>query len=282
MRLFVNRRLFCSGLATLPFASCMTSEPKDFKIGVCDWNIRSMGVPEAFSKTKEIGLDGIQLSYVPRHQDYDLRQKSVQQMYLQQAKKNNIEIASMAMGIFNKRPFSTDEDSAIWADECLDIMLGMNQKLVLFAFFGKGDIKGKPELQKKVISRLKALMPKAEKHGLTIGLETWLNQEEHMRILDAVGSESVKVYYDTANMEKMGYDIYKEIRWLGKKDAICQIHMKENGFLLGQGKVDFPRVKEALADINYQDWLVMESAIKGDMIVSYKHNAQYLRTLFNK
>lgn len=278
----MNRRLFCSGLATLPFASCMTSEPKDFKIGVCDWNIRSMGVPEAFSKTKEIGLDGIQLSYVPRHQDYDLRQKSVQQMYLQQAKKNNIEIASMAMGIFNKRPFSTDEDSAIWADECLDIMLGMNQKLVLFAFFGKGDIKGKPELQKKVISRLKALMPKAEKHGLTIGLETWLNQEEHMRILDAVGSESVKVYYDTANMEKMGYDIYKEIRWLGKKDAICQIHMKENGFLLGQGKVDFPRVKEALADINYQDWLVMESAIKGDMIVSYKHNAQYLRTLFNK
>ncbi|MCM8532736.1 MAG: sugar phosphate isomerase/epimerase [Lentisphaeraceae bacterium] len=277
----MNRRLFCSSLATLPFTSCMTSEPKSFKVGVCDWNIRATGVPDAFVKAKEIGLDGIQLSYVPRHKDYDLRQKSVQQMYLKQAKKNNIEIASMAMGIFNKKPFSTDEDSAVWADECLDIMLGMNQKLVLFAFFGKGDIKGNPELQKKVISRLKALMPKAEKHGLTIGLETWLNQEEHMHILDAVGSDSVKVYYDTANMEKMGYDIYKEIRWLGKKDAICQIHMKENGFLLGEGRVDFPRVKEALTDIDYQDWLVMESAIKGDWKKSYKSNARYLRKLFN-
>ena len=64
---------------------------------------------------------------------------------------------------------------------------------------------------RKVIDRLKKLAPKAEKYGLTIGLETWLNKEEHMYILDSVGSNSVKVYYDTANMLRKGYDIYNEI-----------------------------------------------------------------------
>jgi len=269
-----------SSLALIPFLG-QSEEKTDFKVGICDWNAKGKGLPEVFKTVKELGLDGVQLSYEPRHPTYDLREKKQQTHFLSEAKKHQIEIASMAMGIFNKYPFSSFDDAPQWADECLDIMLAMNQKLVLFAFFGKGDIKDKPELQKNVISRLKALMPKAEKYGLTIGLETWLNQEDHMHILDSVGSNNVKVYYDTANMEKQGYNIYEEIRWLGKKNAICQVHTKEVGNRLGEGKVNFPKVKEALADIDYKDWLIIESAVKGDWRESHIANGQYLRKLFN-
>ena len=237
-------------------------------------------MPAGFKVARELGLDGIQLSYVPRHEIYDLREKNTQQVYLLESEKYDIEIASMAMGIFNQKPFATDLDSLQWADECLDILHSLNQKIVLFAFFGKGNIKGQAKLQQNVISRLKELAPKAEKFGLTIGLETTLNKEEHMNILDSVGSNSVKVYYDTANMDRQGYDIYDEIRWLGKKNAICQIHTKEIGNRLGEGKVNFPKVKEALLEINYKEWLVMEAAVKGDWKESYLQNASYLRKLF--
>jgi putative membrane-bound dehydrogenase-like protein len=100
-------------------------------------------------------------------------------------------------------------------------------------------------------------------------------------ILDAVGSPSVQVYYDTANMEKQGYDIYKEIRQLGR-ERICEFHCKENGFLLGQGRVDFDRVKNAIDDIGYHGWLVIESAVgKGQGVPeSYAHNQKYLRSVF--
>jgi sugar phosphate isomerase/epimerase len=82
-------------------------------------------------------------------------------------------------------------------------------------------------------------------------------------------------------MDKMGYDIIKEINWLGKKNAICQIHLKENGNRLGQGEVNFPDVKQALHDINYKDWLIIESAIKDGWKESAQANGKYLNKLFN-
>ena len=102
-----------------------------------------------------------------------------------------------------------------------------------------------------------------------------------MRIMDAVDSPAVKVYYDVANMTKMGYDIYKEIRQLGR-DRICQIHCKENGFLLGKGLIDFQKVKAAVNDIGWQGWLVVEGAVPkgGDMFDSYVKNQKYLRSVF--
>ena len=93
-----------------------------------------------------------------------------------------------------------------------------------------------------------------------LGIESYLNADEHIRILDAVDSPAVQVYYDVANMNQMGYDIYREIRQLGR-DRICQIHCKENGYLLGQGKIDFQKVKEAIDEIGWQGWLVIEGGI---------------------
>ena len=73
-----------------------------------------------------------------------------------------------------------------------------------------------------------------------------------MHIINAVGSPNVKVYYDVANSNKMGYSIYEEIRWLGNEN-ICEFHAKENGFLLGQGRVDFKEFRKAIDDIKYKD-----------------------------
>jgi sugar phosphate isomerase/epimerase len=101
---------------------------------------------------------------------------------------------------------------------------------------------GEPQKQDEVIRRLKRVAPKAEKAGVVLGIESWMNADEHLRIVDAVASPAVRVYYDVANMTERGYDVPGEIRRLGT-EYICQIHMKENGNLLGRGKVDFPRVK---------------------------------------
>src|SRR5690606_16273925 len=102
----------------------------------------------------------------------------------------------------------------------------------LLAFFEKGDLRNDTVGQKEVINRLEAIAPKAEKAGVILGIESWLSAEEHMRIIDTVASENVKVYYDVCNSNDMGYNIYEEIRWLGKRGHICEFHMKENGFLL--------------------------------------------------
>jgi sugar phosphate isomerase/epimerase len=52
--------------------------------------------------------------------------------------------------------------------------------------------------------------------------------------------------------------------------------------LLGKGKIDFPKVKQALDDIGWTGWLVIESAtVKSKPLVEcYSENQQYLRSVF--
>lgn len=271
-----------SALAMLPALRAMggTAE-RLFKIGACDWSLGKRQDLAAMSVAQEIGLDGVQVSFGAGGEKYDLRETRVRAAYADASKKLGIDIAALAMGILNQRPYASDPDAEQWVKDCVEVMHKMHQRIVLLAFFGKGDINGKPDAQRAVIARLKRVAPRAEKAGVILGIESMLNADDHLRIIDAVGSPAVQVYYDVANMTRAGYDIYKEIRQIGK-DLICQVHAKENGFLLGQGKVDFPRVKDALNDIDWTGWLIIEGArIKGESLEEcYTQNQHYLRSVF--
>jgi L-ribulose-5-phosphate 3-epimerase len=51
-------------------------------------------------------------------------------------------------------------------------------------------------------------------------------------------SKNVLVCYNVGNSTQAGFDIAKEIRWLGK-DRICQFHFKDNPHFLGAGSIHF-------------------------------------------
>lgn len=257
------------------------NSPPLFRIGACDWSIGQRQNIAAFQVAKEIGLDGIQVSFDDVGTEFDLRKESARKAYAEAAQETGIAVASLAMGILNRIPYSSSPKAEQWVHDAVEVMPKMDQKILLLAFFGEGDIKGKPELTREVIARLKRVAPKAEKAGVLLGLETWLNVEEHLHIIDSVGSPAVKVYYDTANSNKMGYDIYKEIKTLGR-DRICQFHCKENGFLLGHGRIDFKKLRAIIDEIGYKGWLIIEGAVGDGLGIqeSYKHNQKYLREVF--
>ena len=58
--------------------------------------------------------------------------------------------------------------------------------------------------------------------------------------------------------------------------------MKENGSLLGQGVIDFQKVRRALDDIGYEGWMQIEGAVPPGkpMFESYKQNCAFLRKVF--
>jgi sugar phosphate isomerase/epimerase len=110
-----------------------------------------------------------------------------------------------------------------------------------------------------------------------IGFENLLNAEDNARVMDRVGSRAFMIYYDVGNATNMvKVDAAKEIRWLGKK-RICQMHFKDRGYL-GEGKVDFPAVLSAVADIGFEGYANLEtSAPSGDMEKDLQRNIDYLR-----
>lgn len=269
-------------LACSPALSLLAAD-KDrlFKIGACDWSIGAAGNPSAMKIAREIGLDGVQVSFGKPGEAYDLRRQEVRDEYQKACREQKEEICSLAMGILNQIPYSSSPETEGWVNDCIEVLPKLGVKIVLLAFFGEGDIKNKPELQKEVIRRLKKAAPLAERAGAILAIESWMNAADHMRILDAVASPAVKVYYDVANMQKEGYDLYSEIRQLGR-ERICEIHCKENDSLLGEGLVDFRKVKEAIDDIGYSGWLIVEGAVGHGLSMkdSYVRNQKYLRSLF--
>jgi len=272
-----------TGVLIAPAAKILAAEQKQprFKIGACDWSIGKHQQFEALDLGKKIGLDGVQISFDDQGKKTDLRLEEARREYQGKAKELGVEIASLAMGCLNNMPYATMDVTEKWVLECIEVMEKMRQKVVLIAFFGKGDINGKPELQAKVIEKFKRAAPLAEKAGVILGIESWMNAADHLRMIDAIGSPAVQVWYDVANSEKMGYDIYKEIRQIGK-ERICQFHMKENASLLGQGRIDFKKMREAIDDIGWGGWLIIEGATVKEKTLEdcYVHNLEYLRSIF--
>jgi len=71
----------------------------------------------------------------------------------------------------------------------------------------------------------------------------------------------------------------KEIRWLGK-DRICHFHLKDNPYFLGKGSINVPAVIDAIAEIGYTGWAMLETDspsknIEADMTT----NLNYVRSL---
>jgi len=255
---------------------------KRFKIGACDWSIGQTAHVKAIKTGKKIGLDGIQVSLGTLGDDMHLRQEKTQQEYKDACKKYGMAIGGIAIGEMNNIPYKSDPRAEQWVSDSIDVAKKLDCKVVLLAFFNKGDLKNDVEGTKETIRRLKKVVPKAEDHGIILGIESWLSAEEHMEILNAVDSSNVKIYYDVANSNKMGYNIYDEIRWLGKEN-ICEFHAKENGYLLGQGKIDFQEVRKAIDEIQYEGWIQIEGAVpeNAEMFDSYVLNNRYIRSIFD-
>jgi len=252
-----------------------------FRIGACDWSIGKMDDPAAFSLAKQIGLDGVQVSMGTAANNMHLREAPVQAQFREAANAAGVAVASLAIGELNNIPYKSDLRTIDWVNDCVEVCKALGIRVVLLAFFGNGDLRDDQAGTDEVVRRLKLVAPKAEKAGVSLGIESWLSAEQHLKILDRVGSDAVRVYYDLCNSTDRGYDIGKEIRQLGRR--ICEFHAKENGALLGQGNIDFKRVRAAMDAIDYSGWIQIEGAVPPGkpILESYQANCRFMRQVFD-
>ena len=209
----------------------------------------------------------------------------MQQTYLETSQKTGIKISSIAIGELNSVPYKSDPRTEEWVWDTIDVAKNLNAPVILLAFFDKNDLRNDEQGKKEVIRRLKKVSPKAEKNGVILGIESYLNATEHLDIIEQVGSKNVKVYLDFRNTADAGYDVLKEVKQLGK-DLICELHMKENGFLLGQGTLNWNEISGLLYEMHYygDGWMQIEWSMpaKANVVESYRQNLHFLRNLFNK
>jgi L-ribulose-5-phosphate 3-epimerase len=285
----ITRRQMMAGAAAAGVAlvsSCASSAkrqtkapPAGFKIGVCDWTIGKRSDPASLEVAKRMGLDGVQVDFGRGEDDLPLFNPQLQKKFVEARQEHQMEIASLALGVLNEIPYKSDPRAERWVPQAVDVAEAMGVDVILLAFFGNGDLQGDSQGVDAVVQRLRHVAPRAEEAGVTLGIESWLSAEQHMEIIERVASSAIRVYYDVANSNKAGYDIYGEIRRLGK--LICEFHAKDYDDLYGRGSIDFQRVREAMDDIGYRGWFVMEGTkMPLGVEESCRYDAEYLRGIF--
>lgn len=256
-----------------------------FRIFACDWTLQQTCSPAAFELAARIGLDGVQVDF-GRPNDNSGRpplfDESHQDRILEASAQRRVAIASLALGALNAFPYKGDPGTEQWVLDSIGVLKRMRQRVALLAFFAKGDLVDDPAGVTEVVRRLKILAPRAEAAGVVFGFESWLKVPELERILDAVKSPALQVYYDVGNMQKVGEDVGAAIRRLGR-ERICEIHFKDYDNLYGKGSMDFPNVRRALDAIGYRGWVGIEG-VKVPLGVeeSTRYNLEYLRPIFPK
>jgi sugar phosphate isomerase/epimerase len=163
-----------------------------------------------------------------------------------------------------------------WVADSIPITKKLNARVILLPFFGKGALTTREEMD-YVGDALKEIAPQAEKAGVILGLEDTISAEDNVRIMERAKSPAVLTYYDVGNSTHGGFDVVKEIRWLGK-ERICQFHLKDNPNYLGEGKIDFPAVMKAIDDIGFRGYANLETDTPSNSIeADMTRNLQYVR-----
>lgn len=276
----ISRRSFLGAGGAALAAGRLRGRGRDLKIGVTDWNLRLTGKVEAVETAARLRFDGVQVSLGRKPVDgkLPLDDEVVQQQYLTAAKIHKIPLDGTCLDILHVNYLKNDKLGQKWVADSIPITKRLNARVILLPFFGKGALTTHEEMD-YVGDALREIAPAAEKAGVILGLEDTISAENNVRIMERSKSPAVLTYYDVGNSTEGGFDVQKEIRWLGK-ERICQFHLKDNPHYLGEGKIEFPPLFKTIEAIGFHGFANLETncpsnSVDDDMI----RNLHFVRRL---
>jgi sugar phosphate isomerase/epimerase len=252
------------------------ARPSGYPIGTCMIGLKA---------AREAGLDGVQLPVRLDGDHLDVASPSTRAACRRQMKETGLPICGLMMGVLNDYPLASDPRGPAWLEQAIDATQDLGARVILVAFFGKGDLRAADGTPKHadvdvVVERLRAAAPRAQRAGVVLAIEDYLDARQNLEILRRVNSPAVQVYYDVYNTGvTRGYDVPAEIRLL--RGHLAQFHFKNGAQYLGQGKLRLEPILAAMNEVGYQGWIVLEtSSPTNHPIADARRNGSYLRNLF--
>jgi L-ribulose-5-phosphate 3-epimerase len=275
------------GTAAAPALSRAQSPPASplpLRVGMTDWNLGRRGDVTRIALARQIGLDGIQVSLTfPVDDSPHLRERKTQAAFKQAALEHEIQICSLAIGSPGKSrlPLHTNPAAAILLVEAVEVARNIGTTNILLPILGDSHIH--MENQQEVdtfVAMMKEVARYAESAGVVVAVEDWISAKDNLRLLDAIGSDFVGLYYDAHNIKSKVNEPYGEPKLLGKR--IHQVHVKNGQKLLRDpGILDWPRLAQEYYEIGYRGWYVLETeAPSKDLIADTRANLEYVRKNF--
>lgn len=235
-----------------------------------------------FEAAKRAGMDGLEVGVGGPAEKLSIYSQAERTKLKDGAKASGIPVCSLSMDLLNGHPLWSDAQAPGWVEQCIEAAQDVGAGAMLVPFFGGAHLLQGKEWKREafdgLVARLKELAPKAQAAKVCLGIECTLSAAQYLELLDRVGSDWVKAYYDIGNSTGGGLDVPADLRAL--KSRLGVIHFKDGPSYLGEGKVKMEPVAEALHAIDYRGWIVLETSnpsknAEGDC----RRNAEYIRKL---
>jgi len=280
----VTRRSFLgSTVAAGLWSQLGYAREEKLRIGVTDWNLNLGANPDAVALAANFGFDGVQMSFGRTLVDGKMPTDNPEVIarYLSLSQQYKIPIDGTCVDKLHDNGLKSDPLGSKWVLDSIRLTKALGTKVLLLPFFGRWALQSKDEMD-HVGDLLRDLGPEATKAGVILGLEDTISAEDNVRIMERSKCANVLVYYDVGNSTKAGFDVVKEIRWLGK-DRICQFHLKDNPHYLGEGNIQFPPIMRAIREIGFSGFANLETDTPSKQLeADMRKNLAYIRNVMTQ
>jgi len=218
-------------------------------------------------KAKNMGFDGVEIPL--GHLEAINVEKTRKEL-----KRQNMEcLGSVALSLDHDLTSENEETrrrGIEWMKRCVKVTSDLGGDIVcgvIYIAWGKITGKSRTEAEwQRSVDALREISRFAQEYDVTLGIEPinrfetyFLNTaSDAVKLAKDVGEPNVKVHLDTFHMNIEEKNFYDPIKEAG--DLLWHMHCCENDRgIPGTGHVNWNEVFQALSEINYDRWLVVES-----------------------
>lgn len=257
------------------------ARPARFKVGVTDGSLKLASDPEAVLWASELLFDCLQVSLgrAAGEGKLPLASADLQRKYREASKQQKLPIGSLCLDVLEVDGLKTrgDPRAQRWVAAAIPIAKALGARVIRLP--GSAHPLENQADGDYVGDLLKELAPAAEKAKIVLALEDTRSARDGARLLERTRSKAVRRDYDVGNAARAGFDVVEEIKWLGA-ERLGEVRLQENPGYLGKGKIDFPAVIDALAEIGFdQAALLATDSPSGDLEVDLTQNQNFIRQL---
>ena len=244
---------------------------------------------EVIREAGKIGFDGVELDVGAEYDQNLLWSPAGRADIKGWLSAAGLELASVCLGTFWTYSFASPDQSVRaraqgFTADAIRWCAELGAKTILVPIT-PGEERENPEAARASWgAQLKELAPLAQEKRVCLAAENvgrgaGRSADALRQIVEGVGSDWVRVYYDMGNGLSLGGIPQQEIPRLGK--WIAQVHAKDpGGQYLGEGWLDMAAVSAALKVIGYDDYLVLETPATDDPAAAAARNLEFLKRSF--
>ncbi len=252
------------------------------KFGAMD-NVLVKPWNELFGEAARLGFDGVELDLrVDTYRESEVWSEEGRRALAERSKASGVEVASVCMasvaGLMTN-PKTHEQGVQAVADlrrYCDELGAGV----ILFPMSKQAD-QSEEDAFALWRDSLKAAFSASGAAKAKVGMESvgrvGRSADQALAVIEAVGSPALGVYYDVGNAAYQSFDGIAEIEKLGRH--IFQIHVKEIGAEMGEGKLDFPAIFAAIKGIGYDGYLILETEAGDDPAANAVRNLNFMKSL---